>query len=257
MAGKRLRQPMNAVLPSRTEEPRMTFAKRLALGVTAAAFGTAAMTAHMPQARADEIQGTPKAIVGGAFLGAEVVAIPMAIAGVKAGWAYAVFPALGAVGGGIGGFFMDKAYDDSKTAAYGSAFMLAGGMALIIPTIVLMLNATRYHPSAEATEDRAPKNVGPEANPGGAGGSAVTPTNQGGTSAPPPPSGTSGTSGTTGGGGNQPPYVPLSLVDMNQGKFRMGIPVPEVHNAYTTQQLKELGVRQATELRVPVFKLAF
>ncbi|HEY2368097.1 MAG TPA: hypothetical protein VGH87_16980, partial [Polyangiaceae bacterium] len=231
----------------------MTFAKRLALGITTAAFGTVAMTANMPRAHADEIQGTPKAIVGGAFLGAEVVAIPMAIAGVKAGWAYAVFPALGAVGGGIGGFFMDKAYDDSKTAAYGSAFMLAGGMALIIPTIVLMLNATRYHPSAEATEDRAPKNVGPEANPGSSGGNAVTPSNQGGTSAPPPPSGTSGTSG----GGNQPPYVPLSLVDMHQGTLRMGIPVPEVHNAYSMQQLKELGVRQATELRVPVFKLAF
>jgi hypothetical protein len=51
--------------------------------------------------------------------------------------------------------------------------------------------------------------------------------------------------------------VPLSLVDMHQGTLRMGIPVPEVHNAYSMQQLKELGVRQATELRVPVFKLAF
>jgi len=236
----------------------MTFVKRLALGVTTAAFGTVATTAHMPQARADEIQGTPKAIVGGAFLGAEVVAIPMAIAGVKAGWAYAVFPALGAVGGGIGGYFMDKAYDDAKTSAYGSAFMLAGGMALIIPTIVLMLNATRYHPSAEATEDRAPKNVGPEANPGSSGGNAVSPSGGGGTTTTPPPASGGGTSGTTGGGGgNQPPYVPLSLVDMHQGTLRMGIPVPEVHNAYSTQQLKELGVRQATELRVPVFKLAF
>jgi len=236
----------------------MTFAKRLALGLTTAAFGTVTMTANMPRAHADEIQGTPKAIVGGAFLGAEVVAIPMAIAGVRAGWAYAVFPALGAVGGGIGGFFMDKAYDDAKTSAYGSAFMLAGGMALIIPTIVLMLNATRYHPSAEATEDRAPKNVGPEANPGSTGGGAVIPTNQGGTSAPPPPSGTSGTSGTSGGGGgNQPPYVPLSLVDVHEGSLRMGIPVPEVHNAYTMREVKELGVRQSTELRVPVFKLAF
>jgi hypothetical protein len=229
----------------------MTFAKRLALGITTAAFGTVAMTANMPRAHADEIQGTPKAIVGGAFLGAEVVAIPMAIAGVKAGWAYAVFPALGAVGGGIGGFFMDKAYDDAKTSAYGSAFMLAGGMALIIPTIVLMLNATRYHPSAEATEDRAPKNVGPEANPGSTGGGAVIPTSGGDTkSTTPAPT-------SSGGGGNQPPYVPLSLVDVHEGSLRMGIPVPEVHNAYTMREVKELGVRQSTELRVPVFKLAF
>ncbi len=229
-------------------------AKRLALGVTTVAFGSLTLTAHAPEARADEIAGTPKAIVGGAFLGAEVVAIPMAIAGVRAGWAYAVFPALGAVGGGIGGFFMDQAYDSSnpKTSAYGSAFMLAGGMALIIPTIVLMLNATRYHPSAEATEDRAPKNTGPEANPGSTGGSAVTPSSSGGSTTPPP-------SGNTGGGngGNQPPYVPLSLLDVHEGSFRMGIPVPEVHNAYTMREVKELGVRQSTELRVPVFKLAF
>jgi len=230
--------------------------RTLAAGLTAAAFGTATLTAGAPDARADEIKGTPKAMVGGGFLGAEVVAIPMAIAGVRAGWAYAVFPPLGAVGGVIGGYFMDHAYDTSgptggpTSPAYGSVFMLAGGMALIIPTIVLMLNATRYHPSAEATEDRAPKNVGPEANPGSSGGNAVTPSNQGGTTAPPPASG-------TGGGGNQPPYVPLSLVDMHEGTLRMGIPVPEVHNAYSTQQIKELGVRQATELRVPVFKLAF
>ncbi len=226
-------------------------AKRLALGVTTVAFGTLTLTAHAPEARADEIAGTPKAIVGGAFLGAEVVAIPMGIAGVRAGWAYAVFPALGAVGGGIGGYFMDKAYDDAKTAAYGSAFMLAGGMALIIPTIVLMLNATRYHPSAEATEDRAPTNRGPEANPGSTGGSAVTPSSSGGSSTPPP------SSSGGGGGGNQPPYVPLSLVDVHEGSLRMGIPVPEVHNAYTMREVKELGVRNSTELRVPVFKLAF
>ena len=37
----------------------------------------------------------------------------------------------------------------------------------------------------------------------------------------------------------------------------MGIPIPEVRNVYTTAQLKEMGVAQATELRVPVFKLAF
>lgn len=213
-------------------------AKRLALGLTTAAFGLAALTAHAPEARADEIAGTPKAMIGGGFLGAEVVAIPMAIAGVRAGWAYAVFPPLGAVGGVIGGYFMDQAYDTAKTNAYGSAFMLAGGMALIIPTIVLMLNATRYHPAENAVEDRAPKNVGPEANPGSSGGSSVAPSGGGN-------------------GGNQPPYIPLSLVDMHRGTLRLGIPVPEVTTAYTLKEVKELGVVQGTEVRVPVFKLAF
>jgi hypothetical protein len=242
----------------------MHIVKRLGpttLRITAATFAATALLAHAPDARADEIAGTPKAIVGGAFLGAEVVAIPMAIAGVRAGWAYAVFPALGAIGGGIGGFFMDQAYDKSgggtpagtAQSAYGSAFMLAGGMALIIPTIVLMLNATRYHPSAEATEDHAPTNVGPEANPGKSGGGAVIPSSGGGGTTPPPASDKAASSG----GGNQPPYIPLSLVDVHEGSLRLGIPVPEVRNSYSTREIKELGVRQGTELRLPVFKLAF
>ena len=233
----------------------MHIVKRLAACITATAFGATALVAHAPQARADEIAGTPKGIVGGAFLGAEVVMIPMGIAGVRPAWAYAVFPALGAIGGGIGGFFLDQYYDNTQKAgstnpqsAYGSTFLLAGGMALIIPAIVLMLNATRYHPSSEATEDHAPTNVGPEANPGRTGGSSVAPGAET-TPPPPPPSG--------GSGGGQPPYIPLSLVDVHDGSIRMGIPVPEVRNTYSMREVKELGVRQATELRVPVFKLAF
>ncbi len=239
----------------------MHIAKRM---LAVATIGAAALVTHTPDAHADEIAGTPKAIVGGAFLGAEVVIIPMGIAGVSAGWAYAVFPPLGAIAGGIGGFFMDQAYDNTtKTgatgtpqSAYGSTFMLAGGMALIIPAIVLMLNATRYHPSAEAKEDKAPTNVGPEANPGRSGGGAVIPSG-GSTDSSPPPKTEPTEPPKTGGGGNQPPYVPLSLVDVHEGSLRMGIPVPEVHNAYTMREVKELGVRQSTELRVPVFKLAF
>jgi hypothetical protein len=235
----------------------MHIVKRMAVCLTAVTFGTTALLAHAPEARADEIAGTPKGIIGGAFLGAEVVIIPMGIAGVRAGWAYAVFPALGAIGGGIGGFFMDQAYDQSgkgmppgtPQSAYGSTFLLAGGMALIIPAIVLMLNATRYHPSAEAQEDKAPTNTGPEANPGQKGGGAVIPQGGGGTTTPPPDKGT--------GGGNQPPYVPLSLIDVHGGSIRMGIPVPEVRNMYSVREVKELGVKQATELLVPVFKLAF
>ncbi len=223
--------------------------KRLVCGATAVTLGVVALTADAKPAHADEIQGTPKAIIGGAFLGAEVVAIPMGIAGVRAGWAYAVFPALGAIGGGIGGYFIDNAYDQSKTNAYGSAFMLAGGMALIIPTVVLILNATRYHPSAEATEDKAP--TGPPADVGKPGGSPVVPSGGGSSTTP------SGGGGAPAGTENKAPYVPLSLVDVHEGELRMGLPVPEVRYTYSLREVKELGVPQTAELRVPVFKLAF
>ena len=230
-----------------------TFATRLGWGVTTAAFGVATLTAYSRPAHADEIQGTPKAIIGGAFLGAEVVAIPMGIAGVRAGWAYAVFPGLGAIAGGIGGYFMDQAYDTAKTNAYGSAFMLAGGMALIIPTIVLILNATRYHPSAEATEDKAPTS-GPPADVGQPGGSVVTPSSGGGSAAPAP---SSSGGGAPAGGAEKAPYIPLSLVDVHDGSLRMGVPVPELRQTYSMREVKELGVPQGTELRLPVVRVAF
>ncbi len=254
----------------------MRLSKRVATGITTASFTLGALVAYAPSARADEIQGTPKAIVGGALLGAEVVTIPMGLAGVKAGWAYALFPGLGAVGGGIGGFFMDQAYDSSGTNAYGSAFMLAGGMILLIPAIVVMLNATRYHPEAGATEDHAPTNA-PEANPGTPGGSVV----QGGGSAATGTGGASTTGGATtggattggdtgggtpapapapttgGGGGGAPPYIPLSLFDVHEGTFRLGVPVPEVHFDYTLRQAKEFGVVRTPELRLPVVRVAF
>ncbi|CAN5194304.1 hypothetical protein BH09MYX1_BH09MYX1_08970 [soil metagenome] len=233
---------------------RSILAKRLTLGITTAAVALAALTAHAPEARAEGVSPTVKGVIGGAFLGAEVVALPMGIFGCRAGWAYAVFPVLGAVGGAIGGYFMDKAYnEDPQSQAYGSAFLLAGGMALLIPTFVVVLNATRYHPE-EVTTDRAPTNTTP-ADPGKVGGSVIT----GGDAKPAdtgtaPPANGGGTGGT---GGTAPAPPPLSLFDIHDGTFRLGLPVPEVRNAYTQREVHDLGVRQVTELRIPVISVTF
>jgi hypothetical protein len=73
------------------------------------------------------------------LLGAEVVTIIESIAGVRPGWAYAVGAIVGAGGGGVGGYFVEQGSTDGKVPMY----MLAGGLALIIPSVVLTLNATR------------------------------------------------------------------------------------------------------------------
>src|SRR6185437_1526517 len=88
----------------------------------------------------------------------------------ESGWAYVIGGGLGAAGGGIGGYFIEQGSSDGKLPVY----LLAGGLALIIPTLVLTLNATRYHPAENATEDRAPTNA-PAADPGKIGGSVVSP----------------------------------------------------------------------------------
>ena len=239
---------------------RKSLAKRLALGITTAAFACGALTAHAPEARAEGVSPTVKGAIGGGMLGFEVVAMPMGIAGVRAPWAYAVFPVLGAVGGVIGGYFMDKAYNDAgpQTQAYGSAFLLAGGMVLLIPTVVVMLNATRWRPAEEATEDRPAKDY-PLADPGKAGGSVITGggTTGGTTTTPTPAPAPTDPKPAGGGGGGAPPSVPLSLIDVQGGSFSFGIPVPELRTDYTLREVKDYGVKQTSMVHLPLLKLAF
>lgn len=209
--------------------------------------GGSALTAFVPTAHADEVSPTGKGIVGGALLGGEVVTITESLIRVRPGWAYAVGGGLGAVGGGIGGFFVEQG--SSNGAA--PVALLAGGMALIIPALVLSLNATRYQPSESATEDKPPAGLAP-ANPGIPGGSAIT--GPGADAAPPPampnPSPVPPAS----------PGPPQSLLDVNlpaESGLRVGVPVPQVRQMYSTLEQKTYGLPQRAEVRVPVFRLTF
>lgn len=221
--------------------------RRACAGITAAALLT---TSFAGVARADEVKSDGKGITGGALLGAEIVTIPMALFRVRSPWAYAIGGTLGAVGGGVAGYAIEQGSvsDDGRLPTY----MLAGGLALVIPAVVLVLNATRYQPSDAASEDRAPTN-GPAADPGKAGGSVIL---EGGGSTTPPPS--SSPSKPPSGSPSQPPAVPMSLIDLrHEGGFRMGIPVPEMRQMYSLNDRKAMGLPQVTELRLPVFHATF
>jgi hypothetical protein len=207
--------------------------------------GAGSLAAFAPSARADEVSPDGKGIAGGALLGGEVVAITESLIGVRAGWAYALGGILGAGAGAAGGFGVEKA----STNGQGATYMLAGGMALIIPALVLSLNATRYHPSENATEDKPPPGI--PADPGapggnaatGAGGVVVTPAPA---PAPPPPPAT--------------PAPPTSLLDLSfpqQAALRLGVPVPDVRPMYTSAEQKAYGLPQHAEVRMPVFRVTF
>src|SRR5262245_14533432 len=132
-------------------------------GVVAAAAACFALVFAVdpPIARADgPVTATGKGTVGGALLGGEVVCITMAAAGVARGWPYFVFGPVGAIGGGIGGFFVEKA-----SAPEPSLYMLAGGLALVIPTLVVSLNATAYKPPETDQVQNEPANNKPVADP--------------------------------------------------------------------------------------------
>ena len=229
----------------------------------AVAFGCA--TFAPSQARADEVSPDGKGIVGGALLGAEVVTLPMALFQVRSGAIYAIGGGVGAVGGGVAGYFIERASfsDNGRVPVY----MLAGGLALIIPTTVLVLNATAYHPSENASEDHAPGNA-PDANPGSAAGSVVvgvpapaTPATTTPPSTTPPSSSTNTTTPAPATGGSTPPEAPQSLIDFSGAHdaslWRLGVPVPEVRTMYSMAEQKQYGLPQGTELRLPIFHASF
>jgi hypothetical protein len=209
----------------------------------AAVFATAAIAAGAVvlgptrDARADDVSPTGKGIVGGGLLGAEVVTMIEAIAGARPGWAYAVGAIVGAGGGAVGGYFVEQGSSDGKAPMY----MLAGGLALVIPAVVLTLNATRYMPEEGSSEDAAP--TGPAAEPGVPGGSvgASAPA-----AAPPPPPAAA-----------SPAPPPQSMLDFSPKAIRIGLPAPEVRPVFTLVEQRQYGLQSATELRLPVVHVAF
>jgi hypothetical protein len=238
----------------RAEAPRITAAW------VAVAFGAGVLAAPLRDARADNVSSSGKGITGGGLLGAEVVTIVESIIGVRAGWAYVVGALVGAGGGAAGGYAVEQGSTDGKAPTY----MLAGGLALVIPAIVLTLNATRYQPEEGAAEDRVP--VGPAAEPGAQGGSVSGTPDQGGAPVPgpasppsPPPAAPVGTpSGSQGSPSPTPTPPPQSLLDVRPGRLRMGVPMPNFVPTFTASELRQYGMKRSdTELRMPVLHVVF
>jgi hypothetical protein len=213
----------------------------------AAALAVGASLVGAGDARADDVSPSGKGIVGGGLLGAEVVTIVESIAGVRSGWAYGIGAVVGAAGGAVGGYFVEQGSSDGRAPVY----MLAGGMALIIPAIVLTLNATRYMPDATATQDTTPVDVGPTADPGTPAGPTIAPP-----TTPPPatqPDATPKSTTAPGGGA----LFHLTVDPRTKVAAGMGVPVPTIKPMWSQTEQKELGMAQGTEVRMPLVRVAF
>ncbi|HMJ54172.1 MAG TPA: hypothetical protein VK540_18955 [Polyangiaceae bacterium] len=210
-------------------------------GIAAGVAGISMMQAT--PALAEEVSATGKGIVGGALLGGEVVMLVEAAFGVKSGWVYVLSGVLGAGAGGFGGSLIEKDAD-----AKVSVYMLAGGMALVIPTTVAVLQATSYSPPEDYTEDKPsapfPASEPPKAAPGG-----------------PSPTGPS----TPAPGPTSLRYhwkeaklkIPVGLLDLEEGAFKVAVPAVELRPLYRPDELQKYGLEQKHELRVPVFSATF
>ena len=210
-----------------------------ALAVLAAGAGRA-----QAQAVGDSVSGDGKGIVGGALLGGEVVMLTMGAIGIDKGWPYLVFGGVGAVGGGVAGFFIEDAAPPAEVPLY----MLAGGMALIIPTVVVALNATAYKPpETDQIESDENQPAGEPPQPGGTvqittdAGPAVRKARRPAVRA------------------EAPAPIPRGLVDLDLGAdlLALGVPAVELRPLYSPQELFRFGVQQGQELRFPVLRATF
>jgi hypothetical protein len=210
-------------------------------------------------AHAEDVKPDGKGIVGGAFLGAEVVVFAEALFGVRSGTAYVIGAGGGAIAGAAGGYAIEKAVTDGHIPAY----MLAGGLALIIPALVITLDQTRYLPAENAREDRPVSNL-PPSDPGKPGGSAVVGVEPAPTAPAPAPAPAPSPAPSGGGGTPAPLRSPQSLINLRlleqsaQGGFYVGVPVPEVRPVFSAAQKKEFAVSSSgSELRFPVVRVTF
>jgi hypothetical protein len=179
-----------------------------------------------------------KGIIGGALLGAESVMLVEAAAETRPAWAYAVGGGLGAIGGGVGGYFAQQG--DPKISLY----LLVGGMALALPTTVAVLSASAYEP-VNYTEDRPPADE-PVAEP-----ARTTPASETKPESrrPAPASRTPKVA--------RGPELPPALFGWNRGELTLSIPAVEVRQMYTRTEIALYGVKQHPEVEVPVVNVVF
>jgi hypothetical protein len=129
--------------------------------------------------------------------------------------------------------------------------MLAGGMALVIPTMVAVLQATSYKAPSDYTVDEPGADTGPARE-------APTPSEQPTSVKVEGPSARRMAPKRAPRVALTPPrHIPLSLVDVHGGTLRLSVPAVEVRPTYSLVEVQKFGVEQRTELRVPVFQATF
>jgi hypothetical protein len=208
-----------------------------------------------------EADASPKGAVGVGLLGAETVMLVEAVIDVKPAWAYIVGGAAGAVGGGVGGYFIDQMGD-----ARLSVLLLAGGMALAIPTTVAVLSATAYEVPSDYVQDRAPADE-PVAEPPVPESESTEPPPE-----PPPPARPEGrlerrgrvprdasrpVRPKAGGRSRVSQLPPPALFGYDGRALTLGVPALELRDVYSRKDQLAYGLKNETEVRLPVLTVVF
>ena len=228
----------------------------------AGVFGTVSLGApRQAQAQAVvSVEPTGKGIAGCALLGGEAVMLIEAAAGARPTWAYLLGGGLGAVAGGVGGYFLEQAAAGDTTLTGVTVGTLVVGLGLIIPTTIAVLSATAYNPEHDQpVEDSAPA-TGPLDESSG------TPAAAPATTTPAPAAGA--TSGATSDVlptarrrshqlAARPTFRPTGLFDVSPTGFSLAVPAINVGTNMSALEARQYGVSTVSELRVPLLSGTF
>jgi hypothetical protein len=167
------------------------------------------------------------------LLGAEAGTLVESLAGVHSPWVYALSD-VGLSGiGAIGGYEVQEHSSNAQVPV----FIIAVGLGLMIPAVILTWNATTQYLPNEAplptTEPAAVPATGASPRP--------APRSE-------PAPATSSASGVT---------LPPSLLDVSGAAMHLGLPVPEIRPTFSMNELRQYGLTQQTEVRMSLVKLAF
>lgn len=185
-------------------------------------------TAAAQSTEGEQVAASPKGLIGLGMIGAELgFAIP-ALAGMDDLWAYIVFPIVGAAGGAVAGHFAIDNNDKPKAAVA----MLAVGIALVVPTLVITLIGTAYDPEDEGTvEDDE--------------------------SQEPPPAPTTSTMTSANRARDRVARAGGGLLRLAEGQLLMGMPGLSLVPRYSADELARFGGTQSSEVHLSVLSGAF
>jgi hypothetical protein len=195
--------------------------------LAAALAATLVTSTGQAQTGVDAASSSGKGIAAGILLGAETVVFAEAALGVKPRWAYLVGAGVGAVGGGVGGYFLEDNLSP-KTAMV----LLASGMVLAIPATVAALSASSYTPPADYVQDAPPTDEPVDDAPRA---SSVRSSRRARLQLQPLP----------------------SLVAVDDGAWSLGVPAVALLDVYSTELRLAYNLSRETELRVPVLAMRF
>lgn len=240
----------------------------VAMMVLAGSVGTAVMAipGEASAQSVNQVTPTGKGIAGCALLGGEAVALIEAAAGARPRWAYILGAGLGAVAGGVGGYFLEQAATGDTTLTGISVGTLVLGLGLAIPTTIAVIGATGYNPeSDQANEDNAPSNtpIDESTTPGAAaptnGTTAPESTAPATTPTPATPPAAPATSLRHGGSGRRVAMAPRAtgLLDVTGTGLNLAVPTVSVGTNFTLAEVRQYGMTPVSELRVPVISGSF